>query len=133
MSDMGIFATLNDRAASFGPLGLSRSGRFHHSIHRTILYFQLLTYWKQACTGKSGAKMVSESRVNAIRKLAVAGEHAGFSLEQMIQLLNSGMSAVALLDLIDWRLDPARRSSSQPVIPTGWSRVVRQYSRSQSD
>jgi hypothetical protein len=79
------------------------------------------------------AKMMSQSRVNAIRKLAAAGEHAGFSLEQMIQLLNSGMSVVALLDLINWRLDPAQSSSSQSVIPTCWSHVVRQSARSQSD
>jgi len=52
--------------------------------------------------------MESQSRVNAIRKLAVAGEYAGFSLDQMIELLNSGMSVVALLDLITWRLDPAQ-------------------------
>ena len=49
--------------------------------------------------------MISPSRVNAVRKLAIAGEQAGLSLEQMIQLLNSGMSAVALLNLITWRLD----------------------------
>ena len=49
--------------------------------------------------------MVSPSRVNAVRKLAIAGERAGLSLEQMIQLLNAGMSVIALLDLITWRLD----------------------------
>jgi hypothetical protein len=68
--------------------------------------------------------MESQSRVNAIRKLAVAGEHAGFSLDQMIQLLNSGMSVVALLDLIAWRLDSARTFSSQAVLPSGWDRVI---------
>jgi hypothetical protein len=49
--------------------------------------------------------MESRPRINAIRKLAAAGEQAGLSLDQMIQLLNSGMTVVALLDLITWRLD----------------------------
>lgn len=54
--------------------------------------------------------MISPARINAVRKLAIAGEQAGLSLEQMIQLLNAGMSVVALLDLIIWRLTyPARR------------------------
>jgi hypothetical protein len=68
--------------------------------------------------------MESQSLVNAIRKLAVAGERAGLSLEQMIQLLNSGMSVVALLDLIAWRLDSARTSSSQAVLPSGWDHII---------
>ena len=49
--------------------------------------------------------VLSPSGVNAVWKLANAGERAGLSLEQMIELLNSGMSVVALLDLITWRLD----------------------------
>jgi hypothetical protein len=36
--------------------------------------------------------MERESRVIAISKVAVAGEQAGFSLEQMIQLLDSGLT-----------------------------------------
>jgi hypothetical protein len=48
--------------------------------------------------------------------LAAAGEQAGFTLDQMIQLLNSGMSVVTLLDLIAWRLSPSRNSfGSVPV------------------
>ena len=77
--------------------------------------------------------MMSQSRVNAIRKLAAAGEHAGFSLEQMIQLLNSGLSVVALLDLINWRLDLTQSSSSHAAIRTRWSHVVQHSARSQSD
>jgi hypothetical protein len=49
--------------------------------------------------------MNSPSRVNAVHKLAIAGEQAGLSLEQMIRLLNSGVTVAALLDLITWRLD----------------------------
>ena len=52
-----------------------------------------------------GALVISPSRFNAVWKLAIAGERAGLSLEQMIELLNSGMSVVALLDLITWRLN----------------------------
>lgn len=79
------------------------------------------------------ARVMSPSRVNAIIKLAVAGEYAGFSLEQMIQLLDSGMSVVDLLDLINWRLDPTQGSPSQAVFRTGGSHVVPQFARSQSD
>ena len=56
--------------------------------------------------------MENQLQLNAIRKLAVAGEQAGFTLDQMIQLLNSGMSVVTLLDLIAWRLGPSRSSPS---------------------
>jgi hypothetical protein len=61
--------------------------------------------------------MASQLQVNAIRKLAVAGEQAGFTLDQMIQLLNSGMSVVTLLDLIAWRLAPSH--SSFESVPIG--------------
>ena len=59
---------------------------------------------------ENGGDMESQLQVNAIRKLAAAGEQAGFSLDQMIQLLNSGMSVVTLLDLIAWRLGPSENS-----------------------
>ena len=54
--------------------------------------------------------MESQSQVKAIRNLALAGQQAGFTLDQMIELFNSGLSVVALLDLITWRLDPSQRS-----------------------
>ena len=41
----------------------------------------------------------------AIEKLAIAGEQAGLSVEQMIGLLNAGLSVATLLDLIAWRLE----------------------------
>jgi hypothetical protein len=43
--------------------------------------------------------------VSGIAKLAKLGERAGFSVEQMIQLLNSGLSIEVLVDLISWRLE----------------------------
>jgi hypothetical protein len=52
--------------------------------------------------------MDNPSLVLAISKLAAAGEQAGFSLEQMIDLLDAGLEVETLLELICWRL---RRSS----------------------
>jgi hypothetical protein len=43
-------------------------------------------------------------------KLSVAGEQAGFSLEQMILLLNAGASVETLLHLIECRLNAAGHS-----------------------
>lgn len=67
--------------------------------------------------------MASQLQVNAIRKLAVAGEQAGFSLDQLIELLNSGMSVVSLLDLIALRLGPSH--SSFESLSIGLGRAVR--------
>ena len=77
-----------------------------------------------AVHGEKRDEVMDRSRVSAIRKLAVAGERAGFSLEQMIQLLDSGMIVMALLDLINWRLGMAESFSSQTVIRTGVHRAV---------
>ena len=55
--------------------------------------------------------MATPSLVRAIGKLAAAGERAGFTLEEMIQLLDSGVSVATLLELISRRLeDPAHPS-----------------------
>ena len=57
--------------------------------------------------------MGTPSLVLAISKLAVAGEQAGFTLEQMIVLLD-GLTVAGLLDLIQWRLQsPAVVSGSR--------------------
>ena len=40
-------------------------------------------------------------------KLAVAGEQAGFTVEQMIELLNAGVTVESLLQLIERRLSGA--------------------------
>jgi hypothetical protein len=47
--------------------------------------------------------MENSSLVSAIEKLAIAGEQAGFTVEQMIQLLNDGLTVETLLDLISRR------------------------------
>lgn len=41
----------------------------------------------------------------AINRLAMAGEQAGFSLEEMIEMLDSGVSVSTLLALISSRLE----------------------------
>jgi len=61
--------------------------------------------------------MATPSLVRAIGKLAAAGERAGFTLEEMIQLLDSGVSVATLLELISRRLeDPPPR----PLHRTNW-------------
>ena len=61
--------------------------------------------------------MERESIVIAISKLAVAGEQAGFSLEQMIQLLDSGLTVESLIELIAWRFEHGKPMS----VPSGWT------------
>ena len=52
-------------------------------------------------------------------KLARAGEQAGFSLEDMISLLNAGLTVETLLDLIERRLttvEPMKPCSARWVM-----------------
>ena len=56
--------------------------------------------------------MEKQSLQESIAKLAIAGQQAGFSVEQMIHLLNDGLKVATLLDLITWRLD-----RPNPVVP----------------
>jgi hypothetical protein len=44
----------------------------------------------------------------AIERLAAAGEEAGISVEQMIQILNVGVSVEDLLDIVDKKLQAPR-------------------------
>jgi len=48
--------------------------------------------------------MATTSVAASLFKLAAAGEQAGFTIEQMIELLNSGLTVRTLLDLIEWKL-----------------------------
>jgi hypothetical protein len=41
---------------------------------------------------------------SGIEKLALIGHQAGFTTEQMIELLNAGIGVETLLDVISWRL-----------------------------
>jgi hypothetical protein len=49
---------------------------------------------------------------SGIEKLALIGEQAGFTVEQMIELLDAGVAVETLLDLISWRLE-----QSTPLAP----------------
>jgi hypothetical protein len=65
--------------------------------------------------------MENPSLVLAISKLAAAGEQAGFTLEQMIELLDAGVDVETLLELIGLRLygvrsECARSSASNWVM-----------------
>ena len=65
-----------------------------------------------------GVAVQKNTPERAICKLVIAGEQAGFNVEQMIEFLNAGLSVEGLLDLITVRLErlpkasPASTSSS---------------------
>ena len=54
------------------------------------------------CQCSSGLEQAQLLRT--LGKLARAGERAGFSVEEMIEMLNSGVSVADLLNLITHRL-----------------------------
>jgi hypothetical protein len=53
----------------------------------------------------------------AIEKLAMAGERAGISVEEMIRMLDGGMSVEALLCLISWSLRQVATQTSDWSFP----------------
>jgi len=64
--------------------------------------------------------MAASSIAASIFKLAVAGEQAGFTLEQMIELLNAGLTVKSLLRMIEQKLARASAYTEQ----LGFSRWV---------
>lgn len=66
------------------------------------------------------AKLTSPSLVGAVERLAIAGQQAGLSVEQMIDLLNDGMAVDTLLDLIAWRLEAMRNPLLLRGAPSDW-------------
>jgi hypothetical protein len=50
--------------------------------------------------------LVKEPIVVTVSKLALAGEQAGFSIEEMIDLLQVGLTVETLFRLIERRLEP---------------------------
>jgi hypothetical protein len=54
----------------------------------------------------AGCAVEQTNLITAITKLVLAGEQAGFTIEQMIQLLQTGTSLEVLLSMIEWRLLP---------------------------
>lgn len=67
-----------------------------------------------------GRKMANPSLLSAVRKLAIAGEQAGFTLEQMIELLDEGLSVQNLLELISWRLAERETPIASPARSSIW-------------
>ena len=66
-----------------------------------------------------GEQMENPSLQTAINKLAIFGERAGFGVEQMIQILNAGISMDTLLQLIASNLEvkkPAAPSSPRWIM-----------------
>jgi hypothetical protein len=66
------------------------------------------------------AKSTSPSLVGAIERLAIAGQQAGLSVEQMIDFLNDGMAVETLLDLIAWRFEVLRNPLVLQGSPSDW-------------
>jgi hypothetical protein len=66
--------------------------------------------------------MARASLLIAIEKLAIAGEQAGFSIEQMIDLLNAGLSVESLIELIAWRLEGTQ--SAPPLFGSSLNRLI---------
>ena len=50
--------------------------------------------------------------LSALSKVVIAGEQAGFTLPELIQLLNKGISVETILELIDLRLEERRLGTS---------------------
>ena len=67
--------------------------------------------------------MASSTLITAVHKLAIAGETAGFSIEQMIDLLNAGLTVETLLGLIEKRL-ATLESLESPVAPSSSRWVI---------
>ena len=61
--------------------------------------------------------LVKEPIVVTVSKLALAGEQAGFSIEEMIDLLQLGLTVETMLHLIEQRLET-------PTVAPGSSRWV---------
>jgi hypothetical protein len=56
--------------------------------------------------------MQQPTLIRAVEKLAQAGEQAGFSVEDMIRMLNTGLTVETLLDIIERSLQ-----ASPPEMP----------------
>lgn len=61
--------------------------------------------------------MPDATLVRAVERLAQAGEQAGFSVENMIHMLNAGLTVETLLDIIDQGL---RASTERTRCSSHW-------------
>jgi len=64
--------------------------------------------------------MAAPSIAASVFKLAVAGEQAGFTLEQMIDLLNAGLTVESLLRIIEQRLAGASACEPEQLGSSRW-------------
>jgi len=55
-----------------------------------------------------------------VGKLAIAGEEAGFSVEQMIRILNAGVDVEDLLRVIESRLNKKRAKPVTLITSSRW-------------
>jgi hypothetical protein len=62
--------------------------------------------------------MQQPTLIRAVEKLAQAGEQAGFSVEDMIQMLDAGLTVATLLDIIE------RSLHASPLEIAGSSRWI---------
>jgi hypothetical protein len=61
--------------------------------------------------------MATQSVPASVFKLALAGEQAGFTIEQMIEFLNAGITVETLFRIIEWKLTHAPVEASQLPSP----------------
>jgi len=61
--------------------------------------------------------MQQPTLIRAVEKLAQAGEQAGFSVEDLIRMLNAGLTVETLLDIIGRNLQPL---SPEPLRSSHW-------------
>jgi hypothetical protein len=61
--------------------------------------------------------MQQPTLIRAVEKLAQAGEQAGFSVEDLIRMLNAGLTVETLLDIIERNLQPL---SPEPLRSSRW-------------
>ena len=90
--------------------GLERPIPFFQNLHGVILITGPLTASGDYPRSPGGI-LERSSLVTATGKLAIAGDQSGFGVEQMIRLLDEGLTVETLLDIISWRLG---QSSSDP-------------------
>ena len=64
--------------------------------------------------------MQRPSLLTAVSKLALDGERAGFTVEQLIELLEAGIPVASLLELVRWRLEMKARTAAPNCVSGNW-------------
>ncbi len=78
--------------------------------------------WFENCLATLG-KAHDESVYGAIERLVLAGDQVGFTVHDLIRMLNAGMTLKSLLDLIEVRMTCASVGSRLPECPGKLSAV----------